>query len=89
MRNLPQAGPPDVVDRHCWRSGIAPPRAVDPTTRERLQHSVRALGEEVEADRAELERRVMAYDDPARVKGRVEETLRSRVLLREVSENYK
>ena len=50
---------------------------------------MRALGEEVEADRAELERRAMAYDDPARVKGRVEETLRSRVLLREVSENYK
>lgn len=41
---------------------------------------MRALGEEVEADRAELERRAMAYDDPARVKGRVEETLRSRVL---------
>jgi hypothetical protein len=63
-RNQPAAGPPDVVDRHRWRAGIAPPRAVDPTTRGRLHDSVRALGEEAEANRAELERRAMARDDP-------------------------
>jgi len=63
-RNQPQAGPPDVVDRHRWRSGIAPPRAVDPTTRGRLEDAVRALGEEADADRAELERRAIAHDDP-------------------------
>jgi hypothetical protein len=62
-RNQPTAGPPDVVDRHRWRSGVAP-RAVDPTIRGRLQDSVRALGEEADADRAELERRAVAYDDP-------------------------
>ncbi len=63
-RNQPQAGPPDVVDRHRWRAGIVPPRAVDPTTRGRLRDSVRAPGEEAEANRAELERRAMAHDDP-------------------------
>jgi len=56
-------GPPDVVDRDRWRMG-ATPRAVDPTTRGRLQDSVRALGEEVEANQAELEQRALAYDDP-------------------------
>jgi hypothetical protein len=64
MRNLPNAGPPDVVGRRRWRSGVAPPRAVDPTTRGRLQESVRALGEEAEANRAELEPRATAHDDP-------------------------
>jgi hypothetical protein len=49
---------------HRWRAGAAPPRAVDPTTRARLQDAVRALGEEADANRAELERRAMAYDDP-------------------------
>jgi hypothetical protein len=63
-RNQPTAGPPDVVDRHRWRAGVAPPRAVDPTTRGRLQDAVRALGEEAEADRDELEQRALAYDDP-------------------------
>jgi hypothetical protein len=62
-RSQPQAGPPDVVDRHRWRSVVMPPQAVDPTTRARLQDSVRALGEEANADRAELERRAMAHDD--------------------------
>jgi hypothetical protein len=62
-RSQPQAGPPDVVDRHRGRAGVAP-GAVDPTTRARLQDAVRALGEEAEADRAELERRAMAHDDP-------------------------
>jgi hypothetical protein len=57
-------GPSDVVDRHRWRTGVAPPRAVDPATRGRLQDSVRALGEEAEANRAELEQRALAYDDP-------------------------
>jgi hypothetical protein len=66
-RNQLPAGPPDVVDRHRWRAGVTPPRAVDPATRGRLHDSVRALGEEAEADRAdraELECRAMAYDDP-------------------------
>jgi hypothetical protein len=63
-RNQAQAGPPDIVDRHRWRAGVTPPRAVDPTTGGRLQDSVRALGEETEANRAELERRAMARDDP-------------------------
>ena len=63
-RNQPAAGPPDVVDRHRWRAGVAPPRAVDPATRTRLQDAVRALGEEAETDRAELEQRALAYDDP-------------------------
>jgi hypothetical protein len=62
-RSQPQAGPPDVVDRHGWRAGVTP-GAVDPTTRVRLQGSMRALGEEAEGNRAELERRAMAYDDP-------------------------
>jgi hypothetical protein len=62
-RSQPQAGPPDIVDRHRWRSGVTP-RAVDLTTRGGLQDSVRALGEEAEANRAELERRAMAQDDP-------------------------
>jgi hypothetical protein len=62
-RNQSQAGPPDMVDRHGWRAGIAP-GAVDPTTRARLHDSVRALGEEAEANRAELERRALAHDDP-------------------------
>jgi hypothetical protein len=62
-RSQPQAGPVDVVDRHRWRAGVTP-RAADPASRGRLQDSVRALGEEVEANRAELERRVMAHDDP-------------------------
>ncbi len=57
-------GPPDVVDRDRWRMGVTPPRAVDPTIRGRLQDSVRALGEEVEANQAELEQRALAYDDP-------------------------
>jgi hypothetical protein len=52
------------VDRHHWQAGVTPPRAVDPTTRGRLHDSARALGEEAEADRAELERRAMAHDDP-------------------------
>ncbi len=63
-RNQPQGGPPDVVDRHRWRSGVTPPRAVDPTTRGRLQDAMRALGEEADADRAELERRALAHGDP-------------------------
>ncbi len=63
-RNQPQAGPPDIVDRYRWRAGIVPPRAVDPTTRGRLQDSVRALGEEADANRAELEQRALAHDDP-------------------------
>ena len=63
-RNQPQSGPPDTVDRHRWRAGVTPPQAVDPTTRMRLQDSVRALGEEAEANRAELERRAIAHDDP-------------------------
>jgi hypothetical protein len=63
-RNQPQAGPPEVVDRDRWRTGITPPQAVDPTTRARLQDAVRALGEEAEANQAELEQRAMAYDDP-------------------------
>jgi hypothetical protein len=62
-RSQPQAGPPDVVDRHGWRADIVP-GAVDPTTRQRLQDSVRALGEEAEANRAELERRAIAHNDP-------------------------
>jgi hypothetical protein len=62
-RNRLQAGPPDVVDRDRWRAGVTP-RAVDPATRGRLHDAVRALGEEAEADRTELERRAMAYDDP-------------------------
>jgi len=49
-RNQLQAGPPDLVDRHRWRSGSTPPRAVDPATRARLQDAVRALGEETEAN---------------------------------------
>jgi hypothetical protein len=60
-RSQPQAGPPDVVDRYRWRAAVTP-RAADPATRTRLQDSVHALGEE--ADRAELERRAMAHDDP-------------------------
>jgi hypothetical protein len=63
-RNQLQAGPPDVVDRYRWRAGVTPPRAVDPAIRGRLQDSVRALGEEAEADRAGLEQRALAYDDP-------------------------
>jgi hypothetical protein len=63
-RNQPTAGPPDVVDRYRWRAGVTPPRAVDPSTRGRLQDSVRALGEEADANRTELERRAMAHDDP-------------------------
>jgi hypothetical protein len=63
-RNQLQTGPPDVVDRHRWRAGVTTPRAVDPATRARLQDSVRALGEETEADRAELEQRALAHDDP-------------------------
>jgi hypothetical protein len=59
-----QAGPPDVVDRHGWRAGVTPPRAVDSATRARLRDAVRALGEQADADRAELERRAVAYDDP-------------------------
>jgi hypothetical protein len=62
-RSQPQAGPPDVVDRRRWRAGVTP-RAADPATRGRLQDSVRALGEEAEADRAEPEQRALAYDDP-------------------------
>jgi hypothetical protein len=62
-RNQPTPGPPDVVDRHRWRAGVTP-RAADPATRARLQDAVRALGEEAEADRAELERRAMAHNDP-------------------------
>ncbi len=62
-RTQPQAGPPDVVDRHRGRAGVTP-RPADPTTRARLQDSVRALGEEAEANRAELERRAMAHEDP-------------------------
>ncbi len=62
-RNQRQAGPPDVADRHRWRAGIAP-RAVDPATRGRLHDAVRALGEEAEANRAELEQRAVAHDDP-------------------------
>jgi hypothetical protein len=62
-RNQPAIGPPDVVDRHRWRAGITPP-AVDPATRARLQDAVRALDEEAEANRAELEARAMAHDDP-------------------------
>ena len=63
-RNQLQAGPPDVVDRDRWRAGGTPPRAVNPSTRARLQDSVRALGEEADADQAELEQRAAAYDDP-------------------------
>jgi hypothetical protein len=63
-RNQPAAGPPDVVDRHRWRAAITPPRVADPATRARLQDSVRALGEEAEANQAELERRALAHDDP-------------------------
>jgi hypothetical protein len=65
-RNQPRAGPPDIVivDRCRWRSGVAPLQPVDLTTRGRLQDSVRALGEEADANRAELERRAMAHDDP-------------------------
>jgi hypothetical protein len=63
-RNQPRAGPPDVVDRYRSRGGVAPPRSADPATRARLQDSVRALGEEADADRAELERRAMGHDDP-------------------------
>src|SRR6266511_801950 len=63
-RTQPQVGPADVVDRHRWHVGITPPQAVDPTRRARLQDAVRALGEEAEADRAELERRALAHDDP-------------------------
>jgi hypothetical protein len=63
-RNPPTAGPPDVVDRHRWRSGVTPSWAVDPTTRGRLQDAVGALGEEADASRVELERRAMAHDDP-------------------------
>jgi hypothetical protein len=63
-RSQPQAGPPDVVDRHRWRVGITPPQAVDPATRGRLHDAVRALGEEAEANRAELKQRAVAYDDP-------------------------
>jgi len=63
-RDQLQAGPPDVVDRHRWRAGVTPPRAADPATRGRLQDAVRALGVEAEADRAELERRALAHDDP-------------------------
>jgi hypothetical protein len=55
-----------VVDRHRWRTGVTTPRAVDPATRGRLQDAVRSLGEEAEANRAELERRAIAYDDPGR-----------------------
>jgi hypothetical protein len=62
-RNQLQAGPPDVVDRQRWRAGAASPRAVDPTSRARLQDAVRALGEEAEANRAELERQALAHDD--------------------------
>ncbi len=57
-RTQPQAGPPDVVDRHRGRAGVTP-RPADPTTRARLQDSVRALGEEAEANHAELEQRGM------------------------------
>ncbi len=53
-----------MVDRDRWRTGVTPPRAVDPATRGRLHDAVRALGEEVDADRAELEQRALAYDDP-------------------------
>ncbi len=63
-RNQPTAGPPDVVDRYRWRAGVAPPRSVDPATRGRLHDAVRALGEEADADRAELEQHAVAYDDP-------------------------
>ena len=63
-RNQLQAGPPDVVDRDRWRAGGTPPRAVNPSTRARLQDAVRALGEEAKANRTELERRSMAHDDP-------------------------
>jgi hypothetical protein len=63
-RNQPTAGPPDAVDRDRWRTGATPPRAVDPITRGRLQDSVRALGEEAEANQAELEQRALVYDDP-------------------------
>jgi hypothetical protein len=63
-RNQPQAGPADIVDRHRWRAGVAPPRAVDPTTRGRLHDALRALGEEANANRAELERQTMAHNDP-------------------------
>src|SRR6266511_2518815 len=34
-RNQLQAGPPDVVDQHRWRTGATLPRAVDPATRGR------------------------------------------------------
>jgi hypothetical protein len=64
MRNHPTAGPPDIVDWQRWRAGIPLPREVDPSARGRLQDSVRALGEEAEAARRELEQRTMAYDDP-------------------------
>jgi hypothetical protein len=59
----PTAGPPDVVDRQRWHTGATPPRAVDPATRGRLQDSLRALGEEAQANQAELEQRAMRYDD--------------------------
>ena len=63
-RNQLQAGPPGVVDRDRWRAGGTPPQAVDPATRGRLQDAVRALGEEADANQAELEQRAVAYDDP-------------------------
>ncbi len=52
-----------MVDRHRWRTGVTTPHAVDPATRGRLQDAVRSLGE-AEANRAELERRAIASDDP-------------------------
>ena len=63
-RNQPQAGPPDVVDRDRWRAGATRPRAVDPASRGRLHDAVRALGEEADANRAELAQRAVADDDP-------------------------
>lgn len=63
-RSQLQAGPPDVVDRSRWRTAVAPPRAVDPATWGRLQDAVRALGEEADANQAELEQRAAGYDDP-------------------------
>jgi hypothetical protein len=62
-RTQPQAGPADVVDRHRWRAGITPPGAVDPTSRQRLQDAVRALGEEAQANRAALEQRALVHKD--------------------------
>jgi hypothetical protein len=63
-RNQPTAGPLDVVDRRRWRAGVTPSRAVGSTARARLEDAVRVLGEQAEANRAELEPRAIPHDDP-------------------------